>query len=563
MLGLWRSRQASPITFDSQSSLPPITAVGSLQLDCSRDPAHDPNHDFASLDCVLPQRFIRNLALAGAPMRVYGALLRAFLAAAVMTTSDCVARANPSTITSIDLARVQPVGSYAGLPFRYIEGAIHGEVSAEEPIAGLRELAAGRATVPYEAIFHLVAPEAASDADAVVVEAPNRGRTIFPSAIGVRAAVTGPNADPVASVINDGFLLSHRISIAAIQWQTEFAGVPQSAQGIGEVVVRDFGRWLGGAFRNEALPLPIFRHRTLAGVSQAAWFVNSFIAEGFNVDPDTGRGVYQGAFTRNGNGVVLAINGFAAGQEQFPYARADLAPLMPDQLLSRPASDPELVDVISLTDFYRLRASISARAPAPPGVHRYATAAPHASGNALPEVVFGTMKCNGGAPILLSKVRDAPYLRPLILGLFASINETGAAKRGLPLDAPFALEPVSAELEGVNQLDGTPLWTPETAPNGMPLGGIPMLEAALPIGLPRPIALPPVEIASINDTCGNFSGWEAFSIDELTRRYGERAHYIEMARQKAIDLVAAGYLLEEDEAAAIHEIEAQLPPNYR
>ena len=54
----------------------------------------------------------------------------------------------------------------------------------------------------------------------------------------------------------------------------------------------------------------------------------------------------------------------------------------------------------------------------------------------------------------------------------------------------------------------------------MPLGGIPTLEAALPLGLPRPIALPPVEIASINDTCGNFSGWEAFSVAELTRRYG-------------------------------------------
>jgi Alpha/beta hydrolase domain len=402
------------------------------------------------------------------------------------------------------------------------------------------------------------------DAGTVVVEAPNRGRTIFPGAISVPAPATGPTADPVASAIGDGFLLSHGISIAAIQWQTEFAaGVPQSAQGIGEVVVRDFGRWLGGGFRSGDSPLPIFRHRILAGVSQAAWFVNSFIAEGFNVDPDTGRGVYQGAFTRNGNGLVLAINGFAAEHEQFPYARAGLAPLAPGQLLSRPASDPVSVDVISLPDFYRLRASISALAPAPHGMHRYATAAPHASGNVPPEAVFGNMKCNGGAPISLSKVRDALYLRPLILGLCASISETRPAKRAFPLDAPFALEPVSAELEGVNRLNGTPLWTPKVASNGMPQGGIPTLEAALPLGLPRPIALPPVEIASINDTCGNFSGWEAFSIDELTRRYGERAHYLEMARQKAVDLVAAGYLLEEDEPAAIDEIEAQLPENYR
>jgi hypothetical protein len=495
-------------------------------------------------------------------MRVYGMFLGALLAATGMTTSAGAVRANPSTITSVDLARAQPVGSYAGLTFRYIKGVIYGEVSAEEPVAGLREVAAGRTTVPYEVSFQIVAPEAGSEADAVVVEAPNRGRTIFP---GMIAVATDPNADQVASAIGDKFLLSHRISIAAIQWQTGFAAsVPQSAQGIGEVVVRDFGRWLGGAFRSGDSPLPIFRHRVLAGVSQAAWFVNSFIAEGFNVDPETGRGVYQGAFTRNDNGVVLAINGFAGEREQFPYARADLAPLTPAELLSRPASDPELVDVISLTDFYRVRASIFARAPTVPRLHRYATAAPHASGGAaLPEVVFGTMKCNGGAPISLSKVRDALYLRPLVLGLATSISETRADKRVLPLDAPFALEPVSAEIEDVNRLDGTPLWTPQTALNGMPVGGIPTLEAALPLGLPRPIAVPPVEIASISDTCGNFSGWEAFSVDEITRRYGSRANYIEMARQKAADLVAAGYLLDQDEATAIREIEAELPENFR
>jgi Alpha/beta hydrolase domain len=491
-------------------------------------------------------------------------LLGALLAAAGMTTSVGAARANASTVTSVDIALVRPVGSYAGLTFRYIEGAVHGEVSAEEPIAGLRELAAGRTTVPYQVSFHIVAPEAASEADAVVVEAPNRGRSIFPGAISVPAPVTSPSADPVARDIGDGFLLSHGISVAAIQWQTGFAaGVPPSVQGIGQVVVRDFGRWLGGAFRSGAAPLPLFHHRILAGVSQAAWFVNGFIAEGFNADPKTGRGVYQGAFTRNGNGMVLAINGFAAEQEQFPYARADLAPITPHQLLSRPASDPELVDVISITDFYRLRASISARAPTPSTMHRYATAAPHASGgNALQEVVFGAMKCNGGAPISLSTIRDALYLRPLILGLSASIGGEGTAKR-LPPDAPFVLTPVSSELAGVNRLDGMSLWTPETAPNGMPAGGIPMLESALPLGLPRPIVLPPVEIASINDTCGNFSGWETFSVDELTRRYGQRAKYIEIARQKAADLVAAGYLLDEDEAAAIQEIEAQLPENFR
>jgi Alpha/beta hydrolase domain len=501
-------------------------------------------------------------------MRDYGVLFGAFLAAGGMTTSAGGAHANPSTITSVDIARVLPVGDYGGRTYHYVEGAIHGEVSADEPVAGLRELAAGRAAVPYEANFHLVAPEDVSAAGAVVVEAPNRGRSILPGAISARAAATtGATADaePAASAIGDGFLLSHGISVAAVQWQTGFAaGVPPSAQGIGEVVVRDFGSWLGGGFRSGPAPVPIFRSRILAGVSQSAWFVNSFIAEGFNADSKTGRGVYQGAFTRNGNGVVLAINGFAADNQQFPYSRADLAPLTPDKLLSRPASDPELVEVISLTDFYRLRASIAARAPAPPGMHRYATAAPHASGaGALPEVVFGITKCNGGAPISLSTVRDALYLRPLLLGLSASIGNPGVNKRALPPDVGFTLAPVSAVLEGVNRLGGTVLWAPETGPDGMAVGGIPMLEAALPLGLPRPIAVSPVEIASISDTCGNFSGWQAFSADELTRRYGTRAAYMELARQKAAALVAAGYLLDDDEAAAISQVEAQLPEGFR
>ena len=118
-----------------------MKAVGSLRLDYVRDSSHDPDRDFAHSAVSCCNGIIGDLALERAPMRVYGMLLGALLAAAAMTTSVSVARANPSTITSVDIAHVQPVGSYAGLTFRYIEGAIHGEVSAEEPIAGLRELA--------------------------------------------------------------------------------------------------------------------------------------------------------------------------------------------------------------------------------------------------------------------------------------------------------------------------------------------------------------------------------------------------------------------------------------
>jgi hypothetical protein len=323
-----------------------------------------------------------------------------------------------SAILTVEVARDIPAGAYAGLAWRYVEGVIHGEVSTAEPVAGLRALAAGRASVPYAIAFRLIAPENVSEADAVVVEAPNRGSPVVARAL---AAPGAAGASPEAAAIGDGFLLRHGIALAALQWQAGLpGGPPESAQGIGEVAMRDFGRWLGGAFRTGPERAPVFRRRILAGASQSAWFVNTFVAEGFNADPESGRGVFQGAFTRNGNGVVLAINGFAQDGRQFPYARNDLAPLAPTKLLSRAASDPRLIDVASLNDFYRLRASVFAEAPAPPGLHRYATAAPHARGGVRPaEEVFETMKCNGGAPIALSNVSDALYLRPLLLGLLA------------------------------------------------------------------------------------------------------------------------------------------------
>ena len=135
-------------------------------------------------------------------MREYGMLLGPLFAAAVMTNSAGASPAKLSTITSVDIARVLPVGIYAGLTYRYIEGEIHGEVSAEEPVAGLRELAAGRGAIPYEVNFHIVAPEPATEADTVVVEAPNRGRSIFPGVIGVPAdPKTDPAADPASASI--------------------------------------------------------------------------------------------------------------------------------------------------------------------------------------------------------------------------------------------------------------------------------------------------------------------------------------------------------------------------
>ena len=79
-------------------------------------------------------------------MRVYGMLFSA-LATAAMTGPAGARPAKPSTIAAVDVTRDLPAGSYAGVTYRYVEGVIHGEVSAIASVAGLSELAAGRATM--------------------------------------------------------------------------------------------------------------------------------------------------------------------------------------------------------------------------------------------------------------------------------------------------------------------------------------------------------------------------------------------------------------------------------
>src|SRR5277367_725543 len=130
-------------------------------------------------------------------MRVYGMLFSA-LATAAMTGPLGASSAKPSTIAVVDVTRNLPAGSYAGVAYRYVEGVIHGEVSATESVAGLSALAAGRATIPYEIAFHIVAPESASEADAVIVEAPNRGNNILARTIGVPSAPTADQGDGIS-----------------------------------------------------------------------------------------------------------------------------------------------------------------------------------------------------------------------------------------------------------------------------------------------------------------------------------------------------------------------------
>src|SRR5262245_511469 len=249
-----------------------------------------------------------------------------------------------SQVTEVDVERVDDIGVFGGMPYQRVRGVVRGQLLGDEPIVGLDAYGTPYA---YESEFEVLQPVEADARSAVVVDAENRGG---PSVLGMVTGVTlrggAPSALEYPVGMGPGCLFDTGVSYARVQWQTEHcASVPGDAQGVGLAIVRDFGRFLAADFDT----------RVIGGASQSAWFVNTLVAEGFNVDPDDGSGVFSGAFACLSAGNWLAINALPNDdQPLYPYVRPARAPLTAREILTRPASDPFLVDITSYTEYYRL-----------------------------------------------------------------------------------------------------------------------------------------------------------------------------------------------------------------
>ena len=349
-----------------------------------------------------------------------------------------------------------------------------------------------------------------------------------------------------------------QVAYARVQWQTGIApGVPEHAQGVGLAILRDFGRHLRERF--DVL--------VMAGASQSAWFVNTFVAEGFNQDPDSGEqdpgsgsGVYAGAFAYLSGGNWLAINRLGDdGEAAAPYARPDGVPLTAARILTRPASDPFLVEISSYTDYYRLRASVQAASPVPARARHYDYPSPHAPGTvAGPDLVFGSLGCNGGHPVPMNPVGAGPAARAALLGLFREVGATGLPD-GVPALAPsvfFDLGPAPPASEYFNALAGVDLRVPVVDDDAQPRGGVRFPEVEAPLGRPEPVALPPCGTASITDVCGNFGGWQAFTPEELRARYGSADAYAARYATAYDAMVDGGYAMQSGRDAAVADARA-------
>jgi len=291
----------------------------------------------------------------------------------------------------------------------------------------------------------------------------------------------------------------------------------------------------------------------LGGKSQSSWMVNTFIAEGFNVEPITGKAIFQGAISVDGLGHWMALNNLAATHnvEQHPYIAADEKPLQKAELLSRPETDPVFVDVAAYTDFYRLRAGLSDVAVTTPKYRRYDIPGPH--GSQRPPVAKEAFDdCNNGQPTPLNPISMSPYVRAQIIGIEKAIG-VKAAQDGptLPPSVVFKLGPAPKSTTNFNPLAGANVQVPLTDKNAWPVGGVRFPDAEYPMGKPEPVSLPPVITTSIDETCGNRGQFRPFTTAELNQRYGSKEKYLELYREQIQKLAAQGFLLAEDEPAMI------------
>ena len=474
-----------------------------------------------------------------------------------------------SRITAVNVTDRDSIGRFDGVRYVRIRGIVEGIVTPDEEVVGFDTLPLDlEGNYVYTSEFELITPRRQRRGSRTVfVEAENRGN---PELFGWIQGFIG-SGSPLSAVyppgFGTGFLFDEGHSYARVQWQTGISpGVPDTAQGVGLVIQRDFGRLLAARKkeRPRGVRLPRLRRLVLMGDSQSSWNVNTFVAEGFNRDPVHGGPVYDGAIALNGVGNWLAINQLGDdGRPQEPYVRPNGTPLSPQELLSRPESDPVFVSIAAFTDYFRLRASLFSSALPHPGIHHYEWSYPHASLFLFtddPTFPFTTKGCDGGDIRPLYPVDMRPYLRTVVSHLAFEIEadpEDRDDDEGLPPSAFFELGPApdapppecsesTASLPGCtfNPLPGFELHTPAVDADAQPRGGVRFPEVALPLGRPEATPLSHTGTLDIGDLCGNFWAWEPFGRAELVARYGSAEAYGEAFEELAEDLADEGYLLE-------------------
>ena len=461
-----------------------------------------------------------------------------------------------SRITRVSITGSEPTGTIGGVAYRRVWGQVFGLVAPRDAIRGFDQLPHGAdGNYGYESEFEIISPEKPGTNSAILVEAENRGTPVFLNTVHGTREAGPPSATTNGGDPGNGFLFEHGTSYARVQWQTGIAAsVPGMAEGVGEVIIRDFGRMLAGRTKLDAKPsvdFGTYHTLLLGGISLSGFFINTFLAEGFNADPGDGGAVFQGAIAVDGTGNWLAINELAAaaGVSEFPYLVPDGKPLRASEILGGHASDPFYIDIANYTDFYRLRASLTDVDTKNPRMRRYDWPSAHAPAPIDQSSGSGrASRCNGGVPMDLNPIPHSAYLRAVTLELEHELGVPSAREAPpLPPTTLFTpLDPVSSKTPNFNALPGVRLSVPLTYEDAQPMGGVRFPDVEHPVGRPVPVSVPPVVTTSIEGTCGNLGGWQQFSEEELAKRYGSEADYLKLYSESLDKLIAQGYVLASD-----------------
>jgi hypothetical protein len=460
-----------------------------------------------------------------------------------------------SRITGVSVMGSQPAGSFGGVAYIRTWGTVSGIVAPSDAIIGFDQLSHdAEGNYDYQSEFEIIAPEKPGTNSVIFIESENRGNPNFLNAVHGSAEAGAPSGSAHTSGVGNGFLFEHATSYARVQWQAGIAAsVPENAEGVGEVIMRDFARMLAGHTQLDARPGVEFgKYQTLilGGISLSGFYIDTFLAEGFNADPVDGGAVFQGAIAVDGTGNWIAINELAAqaGSKEFPYVVPDAKPLHASEILGGHVSDPFYIDIANYTDFYRLRASLTDVDTKNPRIRRYDWPSAHAPAPIDQSGASGRAnRCNGGAPVDFNPIPHSAYLRAVTLELERELDVPSARQAPrLPPTTLFLLDPVSSKMPNFNALPGVRLSVPLTDEDAQPFGGVRFPDVEHPVGKPVPVSIPPVVTTSIDATCGNLGGWQQFSEDELAKRYGSEENYLKLYAESLDRLIAKGFLLASD-----------------
>ena len=465
-------------------------------------------------------------------------LLRTIAMCALLSMSATLSTSSQqlSGLTVFRYTKRIPVGIFDGVQYIRTYGMLSGVVAPGEKIDGL-----GKNPFAYTAEYEIIEPAKPGVSDTVVVEPENRGNPLVLGRLNSFPASGSPSKAEYPIGLGNGWMFRHHIAYARVQWQYPLAvGVPKTAQGVGEAIVRDFGAALASRYHT----------RLLVGISQSGWFVETFVAEGFNEFPQNHEAVYSGAIAMDGTGNWLALNQLAKANHtpQQPYVDpVNPTVLSAKELLHNPKTDPFFIDVANYTDFYRVHASVTDTTDLPENMRRYDWPSPHATGSRASSTnAFTKMECNGGKPVWLNPIAYDAYMRAIVLELAHRLGGGVGPAPELPPTTLFKLGPAPTDTEHFNPLKGVTLEVPVVDADAQPEGGVRFPEVENPIGKPVPVSLNPVITTTINNTCGNLGEWQPIWGDDLAKRYGSSAGFVTRYGASLDRLIKEGYVLEED-----------------